>query len=262
MIKYHKSFGIKQKGFSVVELMIAGLLGIILLSGVVQLFFGSNQNYTMQDELATVQEDGRFALMFMGDQVEMAGWAAPGTTQVLPAIDFLNSSDGVNDIIALTYIQPSDGVNNIDCNGTAIAGGVVTNQFSVNVNNELVCTGITGNGVAQPLISGVQSFQVLYGVETELVCPDGAVDRYMTRTEVNDSGLTNNVISVRIGLLLSSGDPILLEDRNETFQVLDISSAYNDRIVRRLFQETIFMPNAAFNVLVNSDASVKCMSGF
>jgi type IV pilus assembly protein PilW len=262
MKKSITAFPNKQRGFSIVELMIAGVLGLLLLAGVIQLFLGSNQNYTMQDELASMQEDGRFALMFLSDQIEMGGWTDPAVSQILPAVDFTNSADGANDSIALSYMRVVDGVNNIDCNGAVVASGIITNQFSVNANNELVCTGLTGAGVAQPLIGGVESFQVLYGVETERVCPDGVVDRYMTRDEVNAAGLTRNVLSIRIGLLLGSGNSILPANMAETFQVMDQATNYNDRILRRLFQNTVFMPNSAFNVLVNSDAAVKCMSGF
>ncbi|TQV86398.1 PilW family protein [Aliikangiella coralliicola] len=261
----HKSsaFHKKQGGFSIVELLIAGVLGLLLLGGVLQLFLGSNQNYTMQDELATIQEDGRFALMFLGDQIEMAGWSDPTANEVRPAIDFLNSADGANnDTIALTYVRANDGVNNIDCNGNVVLGGIVTNQFSVNNNNELVCRGMGVGGTAQPLVADVESFQVLYGVETERVCPDGLVDRYMTRQEVNNAGLVNNVLAVRIALLLRSDNEILPENKAEQFQVLDQAFNFNDRSMRRLFQKTIPMPNSAFNILTNSDETIKCMSGF
>jgi len=262
MRRINQSFAKKQQGFSLVELMIAGVLGLLLLGGVIQLFLGSNQNYTMQDELAAMQEDGRFALMFLGDQIEMAGWTDPSSTQVVSAVDFLNSSDGANDSVALSYVRAINGTDNRDCNGDVVGSGIVTNQFSVSANNELVCTGITTGGDPQPLISGVESFQVLYGVETERVCPDGAVDRYMTRDEVNAAGLTGQILSVRIGLLLASDGEILQQDLAENFQVLDQPLDYNDKTLRRLFMETVFMPNSAFNVLVNSDAAVKCMSGF
>ncbi|TQV77559.1 prepilin-type N-terminal cleavage/methylation domain-containing protein [Aliikangiella marina] len=252
----------KQKGFSLVELMVAALLGLVLLGGVIQLFLGSNENYRMQDELASIQEDGRFALMFLNEQIEMAGWTDPSSSQVVSAIDFGNSADGLNDTIAMSYVRAIDGVNNLDCNGNVVLNGIVTNQFSVNADNELVCRGMGAGGVAQPLISGVSSFQVLYGVETELVCPDGVVDRYMTRDEVNAAGLTGNVMAVRVSLLLNSGEEILAENLTDQFQVADQNLNFNDRRVRRLFQETVFMPNSAYNILVNSDAAVKCMSGF
>lgn len=252
---------VKQKGFSLIELLVAGLLGLVLLGGVVQLFLGSSENYRMQDELASMQEDGRFALMFLNDQIEMAGWTADDA-YVVPAIDLLNSADGANDSIAVSYVRAINGTDNRDCNGVVVADGRVTNQFSVNANNELVCQGIGGGGAAQPMIGGVESFQVLYGVETELVCPDGAVDRYMTRNELNASGLGSNVISVRVSLLLNSQEDILKEDLADQFQVADQLVNFNDRRVRRLFQETIFMPNSAYNVLTSTEASVKCMSGF
>lgn len=260
MSRFNRIFAGKQKGFTLIELMIAGVLGLLLLTGVVQLFLGSNRNFTLQDELAGIQEDGRFMLLFLSDQVAMAGWTDPSLSEMRAAVNFANSSDGANDAVAFTYVRPVDGVQNLDCNGNPVADGIITNVFTI-ANNELLCGGL-GAGAAQPLIDGVESFQVLYGVETETVCPDGAVDRYMTRNEVNAAGLQDNILSVRIGLLLRSRDNLLLENNAEDFQVLDQSVDFADRRIRRLFQETVFMPNSAFNILVNSDAAVKCLSGF
>lgn len=238
----------KQSGFSIVELMIAGLLGILLLGGVIQLFAGSNQNYSMQDELASIQEDGRFALMFLNNQIEIAGLAETDLQVQRPAINFDSSSEGgagANDTIALESSMQINGISNIDCNGAAVADGLVVNQFAVNANNELTCLGTKSGGTAQPLISGVKSFQVLYGVESQSSCPDGTVNSYMTAKQVVDSGLKNKVMAVRVALLLEGEKDVGSVDLDKKYQLLEQSFDFKDKKARRVFQDTIYIRNAA-----------------
>ncbi|RYZ81289.1 MAG: prepilin-type N-terminal cleavage/methylation domain-containing protein, partial [Moraxellaceae bacterium] len=47
---------IKQKGLSLVELMIAITLGLILMSGVVKVFLNSKSTYSTQQALSRIQE--------------------------------------------------------------------------------------------------------------------------------------------------------------------------------------------------------------
>jgi type IV pilus assembly protein PilW len=54
-----------QKGFTLVELMIAMLLGVFLTGGIIQIFLGSRQTYRMQENLSRLQENGRFAMGFI-----------------------------------------------------------------------------------------------------------------------------------------------------------------------------------------------------
>lgn len=50
------------KGFTLIELMVAMVLGILLIAGVLQLFFGSRQTFSNNESLARVQENVRFSM--------------------------------------------------------------------------------------------------------------------------------------------------------------------------------------------------------
>ena len=63
-----------QKGFSLVELMIALLLGLFLVSGVTGMYISSKQTYRMTDNLSRLQESLRFSLDFMSHDIRMAGY--------------------------------------------------------------------------------------------------------------------------------------------------------------------------------------------
>lgn len=63
----------QELGFSLVELMVAIALSLFLLLGVSTIYFDSKGSYRAQDSLARVQENARFALLYMGRKLRMAG---------------------------------------------------------------------------------------------------------------------------------------------------------------------------------------------
>ncbi len=253
-------FGQSSKGFSIVELLIAGTLGLILLGGAIQLFSGSNRSYSMQGEMASIQEDGRFALMYLERQFENAGWINDLTKADfnLPIL-VDKSSDGDNDSITVAYYAETNGVDNRDCNGAIVDNGEIENTFSVSENN-LVCEG-NGGGGPQPLISGVERFQVLYGVETDGACPDGVVNNYLSLSDVDDSNLSEKIVSVRVGFILQSDENILPTAESKNFSVLNVDyKTPSDTRLRRLFQQTIFMPNAAYRAIGDPQQLLNCLA--
>ncbi len=64
----------KQKGFSIVELMIAVFIGIIILTGLVQVFDTSSKMNRTQNGLARIQENGRYAISLMKQTIEQTGY--------------------------------------------------------------------------------------------------------------------------------------------------------------------------------------------
>lgn len=63
------------RGLSLIELMIAITIGLIITAAVAQLFVTSRSAYTMEENMARVQENGRFAMQFLADDIRMAGYA-------------------------------------------------------------------------------------------------------------------------------------------------------------------------------------------
>lgn len=62
-------------GLSLVELMVAVTIGLIILAAVTRLFVSSRSTYTLEENLARVQESGRFAMEFLAQDIRMAGYA-------------------------------------------------------------------------------------------------------------------------------------------------------------------------------------------
>lgn len=64
----------RQKGLSLVELLIAMTLSLLLMAGVLQIFLASKQTYSANTALSRVQESGRFAMEFLTNDIRNAGF--------------------------------------------------------------------------------------------------------------------------------------------------------------------------------------------
>jgi len=63
-----------QKGFSLVELMLAMALGLIVVTGIVQLFIDNSQSSNVISGQARLQENARFAFEFISTAARRAGY--------------------------------------------------------------------------------------------------------------------------------------------------------------------------------------------
>ena len=73
-----------SRGFSLVELMVALVITLILLAGISQIFVSSKKSFTIQDSLARQQENGRYAIEVISQDLRRAGYW--GGTAIVPEI--------------------------------------------------------------------------------------------------------------------------------------------------------------------------------
>ncbi len=64
----------RQRGLSIIEIMVALAVSLILLAGVIQILVSSKQTYRVQDVLGRLQENGRFAVDFITNESRAAGY--------------------------------------------------------------------------------------------------------------------------------------------------------------------------------------------
>jgi len=62
------------RGFSMVELMVALVITLILLAGIGQIFLSSKKSFTIQNNLARIQENGRYAMEVVISDLRRAGY--------------------------------------------------------------------------------------------------------------------------------------------------------------------------------------------
>ena len=62
------------RGFSMIELLIAMVMGLSLAAGVMQVYVGNSQTERDQQARARMQENGRYAIHFLARELRMAGY--------------------------------------------------------------------------------------------------------------------------------------------------------------------------------------------
>lgn len=222
-IRFPARSGRLQHGFTMVELMVALLIGLFLMGGLVTLMQNNKRAFSSQALLAQLQDSERLATTMMTDVIQQTGYfpdpTLNTTTSAFPAAApfavgqslygfTTTSGSNTSDTIKVRYTTAT-GDKILNCSGGSNATGVndtYINAFSVILNPagvyQLVCTltdSVAATTTAYPLVNNVQSITALYGVNT--TGSNGNVDTYMTAAQVSASAAGwNNVISVQVTL--------------------------------------------------------------
>jgi type IV pilus assembly protein PilW len=202
-----------QHGFTIIELMIALLIGLFIAGGLMTLVQDNKRAFSSQSQLAQLQDSERLAMTMMTDVIQAAGYfpnpAINTATSVLLASGSMVAGQAMTgtpgDTITVRYATNSgDGI--LNCAGMSnTTGAVVTyvNVFSVVVNaagvSQLVCT--LNNGTPYPLVSGVTQLGISYGINS--TGTSNNVDTYKTTAQMAAADW-NNVISVQITLTFTN----------------------------------------------------------
>ncbi|WP_422132949.1 PilW family protein [Endozoicomonas sp. ALD040] len=147
--------GVKQAGLSLVEMMVALLLGLILIAGIGHLFLSANRTYMLQDELSRIQENARFAIDLIARDIRMAG-----STGCPPSSDLANALfTSTDDRIWMAHFDKGilgvPQANNSRVDSNAISESVVIHK----VDQESALSVISHNtGTARMTLSAPHSF--------------------------------------------------------------------------------------------------------
>ena len=99
-----------QKGFTIIEIMIALTLSLILVAGLTQIFVANSRTFNVSEASARTQETGRLALSILSREIRNADyWGCQGSEGVMAGniVNMLNSGAGVD-----TLLRGLDGENN------------------------------------------------------------------------------------------------------------------------------------------------------
>ncbi len=272
-----------QAGFSLVELMVAMTIGLALTLVIAQLFLGSRQTYATQDDLARIQEGARFAVDLMAKELRMAGFKQNASTGVFdvanPAITGANDTGtNLSDEVQVRYYGSSNTAvtaadNSVfNCLGNAVGRDervndtflIAPDATNLTLSGEstptLFCRSVDtlGNSTDNALVPGVESMQILYGVDTD---GDKTANAYL---RAGDASLNwNNVVAVRISMLLRSAEggtnvgvnarvynhfgtsyaPANSAPGGDAGAVFNAAGAVLDSRMRRIFQSTVTVRN-------------------
>lgn len=96
----------EQRGFSLIELMIAMTIGLFMVATVGYVFVSAKQTFNSLEGLAYIQENARYAFDYMGKDIRMAGFTGGYTSTDLTPPDLGNTT--LNALIDL-YDTPLNG---------------------------------------------------------------------------------------------------------------------------------------------------------
>ena len=65
---------LRQRGLSLVELMVALTISVILLAGVIEIFISAKHGYRIQESTSVLQENARFAMRDLNRYINMADY--------------------------------------------------------------------------------------------------------------------------------------------------------------------------------------------
>ena len=216
----------KQSGITLIELMIALLIGAIMLTGIIAVFVNSNKTNRVLTSLSRVQEDARFAMGTIKSSLNLAGYKQdarldrtlvfPAFTTVSPTPIFTMASGqsifGLDNQITTAGIQEDqiyfryqdDGSGStISCLGESfplvLNGNTIGNHYYIadkGQGKNLYCDSLLLSDPAaviqsQPLVPNVEKFQILYGMSTDNVPGSMSVSCYLPANNISTTTVTD-----------------------------------------------------------------------
>ncbi len=241
----------RQSGMTLIEIMIALLIGAFLLGGVMQIFINSKQTYRMQENLSRLQENGRFAMDYLSKDVRMVGyWDCMMPSAVNDDINGTEGASGAPDSLTLrgAFVMtrpdkdPSDPTKGkVDC-GTAVtaAATVACPQTTAPANfytdnSSIITYSINSNMLRKitnctttDIVEGIENMQILYGIDTDAASTVnfGTPNYYVAANAVAN---WTQVVSIRITITVRTLDDKLTNT--------------GDGRIRRDFTSTIALRN-------------------
>ena len=220
-----------QRGFSLIELMIAVLIALFLLGGLVTLVMGTRRSGATQTALSQLQDNQRIAMTMITNIIQKAGYFPDPVHQQLstftnetigtlnlPAGQVLGgtySAAAPGDTFAARFFAPPNdtttGTAIIDCSGqsnaTASNNVWYTDMFTVGLVNGtswLQCQSQTGGAAGTllviNLIPNVTNISVLYGVASGAGGDDYSVVQYLNAAQVSAANSWTNITVVKVTL--------------------------------------------------------------
>lgn len=209
----------RQRGFSLIELSIAILIGLFLVGALLTVVQNNKRAFIGQNQLAQMQDSERLALSMMGDVIQRAGYypdpitntdaSALTATGSFAAAQAIVGSGSSSDRISARYMTAlNDQI--LNCSGksnTTIAQQLYVNEFWVDTTtSQLKCT-LTGGPDAGDyvLVNGVTKLTMQYGVKTDMSLDNNTPDSYFTTAQmVATPARWSNVITARVTLTFTN----------------------------------------------------------
>jgi type IV pilus assembly protein PilW len=206
-----------NRGFSIVELMVAVAVSAFLLMGLFTVLQNTHKTSDNERLLAQLQDDERISMTLFTNVIESAGYYSNALTTgsmltVFPVVagSFANAGQVVfgtttaaGDTVSLRYQADAADANVMTCQGTSPTDGAThTSTFSLNTATGYLQCSIDG-GAPVNLIAGVTSLTISYGVGSGITQPNsaGTPDSYLSAADMNAVPVRwSNVYTIKVQL--------------------------------------------------------------
>jgi type IV pilus assembly protein PilW len=249
-----------QRGLSLIELMIAMTIGSFLILGITQIFITNQKSYLFQQSQVGNQENGRFTLAVLGQELSKAGYRSsfnqgilfpsPSTGDVAGCTFATGTAVVARSSTSLCIRYQASNRDNVTCQGTVLTDVEKTNISApygqinpviveriefVPATNSVVC--ITGT-TTQQLVTGVADIRFDYG--------SGVTDPPTVNVYSSTPGQT--VLAVRYAALLQSGASTIRDSSDKPKALADWNARYAGTItdntkVYQIVQGTVMLRN-------------------
>lgn len=199
------------KGISLVELLVAMMLGLVLTGGLLQLSVSHKTGYSFQKSQTGNQENMRFAFYYLETLISRAGYMTEpqnsetaifgplsATSQCAAFVSgqvIANNLEGTG--VCIRY-QRAD-TTETDCQGNTIASAsaFITRIFRNATTGQLMC-GAQG-ATATVLVDGVEGLQLSYGISTNPDLLGKSIEAYVSTPTT--ASMWRDVVAVRLAVL-------------------------------------------------------------
>lgn len=230
-----------QRGFGLIELMIAMTIGLVLLGALAYFFLGSRQMNRSHDDVSRMQESGRNALESMGRVIRQAGYQSNtnligGEVYTLTSLNGTDGASGAPDTITIQY-EAQDG-GEPDCTGTNVAAGaVITQVFAIAPATSTTPPTLTCNGSV--IVDNIEDMQISYGID---VGRTGTITSYSTAPAPNEFA---GVAAVRISMLVRGPIANVATNNSQTYTYNGASFTKTDGFLRQVYTSTFTVRSQA-----------------
>lgn len=178
------------QGFTIIELMIAMVLGLLLTTGITKVYITSKDTYILSENLSRLQESARFAMGFLTQDIRMAGFMPCRMTANMS--NTLNSTESFLDFFNQSLVGYEGGVSTFPSGfpstGTSPGDRVTGTDAVVILRGDDEVYKVTQHNPVSAQFK-VNDLHTLDDGDVALIC-DGTSSAIFQVTNVNSSNVT------------------------------------------------------------------------
>jgi type IV pilus assembly protein PilW len=206
------------KGFGLIEMLVALVIGLVLLMGLSAILISMTKTSELRRKMAEAQNGQRMAMTLLSNSLRYAGAfpyaagssAATTFTAISPfgvGQTIIGSGENESaDTVTVRFVASTSGDASQGCSPSLTAGHVYVNEYSV-ADGYLTCTqtdttATTASPLTVKLIGGLVGMNVVYGVDST---GGGFTTQYVSAAEATSpTNLWDRVRTVKVTLIFDN----------------------------------------------------------